>query len=62
MKQKITFTVEVGGRTRLGRALKKLLVLGTSPAVGDVYERYGKAQDEVAYEAFRAALRAGWRK
>jgi len=54
-------TVEIGGRTRVGRLLKKMLTLGTSRATPARMEKYEKAREDFANAVFRKALREGWR-
>jgi hypothetical protein len=53
--------VEIGGRTKVGRALERILVIGTTAACDVLEGEYERAQGVLASELFRAAVRAGWR-
>lgn len=59
--KRISFHVEIGGRTKLGRAIEKMLRLGVSRATKENVAACLKAEEQAARELFRVALRKGWR-
>lgn len=53
--------IEIGGRTKVGRALRHLLDVGSSGASEVQPGAWEHARASLASELFRVAWRAGWR-